>query len=217
MKKQQSQDFPRILNAKRPIVIDVGANRGQWASLLLSLIPGARIFAFEPNPTVFDELSNWAVHSGGEVTTHNLAISSRGGEVTSFFVMAGDQGSSLLRPLPGQPSMWLTESEEITVECVRLDEFLDEHIPSSERVEMLKVDAQGSDLDVLLSAGSQMNPQRIGAVHAELNFVDFYDGQNAYHEVFSFLDKKGYRLARLYPRYAHDGWLWAGDALFIPK
>lgn len=139
-----------------------------------------------------------------------------GGELT-FFLTEGDQGSSLLKPLPGQPSKWLTEQKTISVSSVRLEEFLDANISPEESVDLLKIDAQGADLDVISSAGSYLNPKSIKAIYTEINFVDFYEGQNSYHELFAFLDNAGYRLARLYPRYAHDGWLWAGDSLFIPK
>lgn len=129
----------------------------------------------------------------------------------------GDEGSSLLEPLPDSPSRWLTVREKITVKTARLDEFLKENLKAGENVRLLKTDAQGSDLDVLLSAGDYLKPGRIESVHAEINFNDFYHGQNRYHEVFAFLDRAGYRLARLYPTTAHDGWVWMGDALFVAK
>lgn len=98
-----------------------------------------------------------------------------------------------------------------------MDDFFGKHLEDGEQIRLLKTDAQGSDLDVLLSAGEYLCPAKITAVHAEINFNDFYHHQNKYHEIFALLDRAGYRLARIYPATAHDGWFWMGDALFIGK
>jgi FkbM family methyltransferase len=214
---QQALDFARILSGgAKPVVLDVGANRGQFAQRILSICPAAKVFSFEPNPNAFEELKTWINDSGQEISAHNLAISTRQGQ-SNFFVTQGDEGSSLLEPIPGQPSKWLTIREEITVQTIRLDHFLNDMLADNEQVKLLKIDAQGSDLNVLESAGKFLNPHWISAVHVEINFSNFYMGQNRYHEIFHLLDHSGYRLANLYPRTAHDGWLWMGDALFITK
>ena len=49
----------------------------------------------------------------------------------------------------------------------------------------------------------------------EINFATFYEGQQNYHEIFSVLDKAGYRMARFYSHRAHDEWLWWADLMFI--
>lgn len=131
--------------------------------------------------------------------------------------MEGDEGSSLLEPLPEQPSRWLTTREVINVATIRLDTSIERTFGGDSTVALLKVDAQGADLDVLASAGEFLTPGRIGAVHAEVNFRDFYKDQNAFWEVVRLLDERGYRIARIYDTTAHDGWWWMGDALLIPK
>lgn len=81
--KQQADDFLRVLGG-RPIVIDVGANRGQWAKRILTLNPLAKIFSFEPVPKPFSVLQSWANQVDAEVLAHNLAISSAGGGRKNF-------------------------------------------------------------------------------------------------------------------------------------
>src|SRR5688572_33443720 len=39
-----------------PLVIDVGANTGGYAGLVMSLMPAAEIYAFEPHPNAFQRL-----------------------------------------------------------------------------------------------------------------------------------------------------------------
>jgi FkbM family methyltransferase len=210
-----SSDVKRLLT-ETSIVLDVGANRGQFASEILSIVDVKKIFSFEPTPNSFQELEKLS-RSKDKIVPINAAVSTKSPFVT-FFVTSSDIGSSLLRPLPGQPSKWLDMEEEIIVGSIRLDDFLakefSDHIPP---IDLLKCDAQGADVDVLESAGEELNPARIKSVLVEVNFVEFYEGQGAYHEVFSLLDRRGYRLARLYLHRAHDDWLWMADALFIAK
>lgn len=86
----------------------------------------------------------------------------------TFFVTSGNEGSSLLEPLPNQPSKWLTVDKQVTVETIRLDDFLRQNnLATPGAVGLLKSDAQGSDHDVLLSAGDffksktyKVNPRR---------------------------------------------------------
>jgi hypothetical protein len=84
-------------------------------------------------------------------------------------------------------------------------------------VALLKSDAQGSDLDVILSAGEFLNPKFIKSILVEINFTNFYHGQQHYYNIFSTLDNAGYRMAWMYPHRAHDEWLWWADVLFIDK
>ena len=82
---------------------------------------------------------------------------------------------------------------------------------------MLKSDAQGNDLDVILSLGDFLKPNFVKAILVETNFTNFYHGQQNYYDIFSTLDNAGYRMAWMYPHRAHDEWLWCADVLFIGK
>jgi hypothetical protein len=99
-----------------------------------------------------------------------------------------------------------------------LDEFINTRVIGGEKkIDLLKSDAQGADLDVLRSAGEFLIPEKIRSVLVEINFANFYHGQNPYYDVLALLDRSGYKPARFYPYRAHDGWLWWADALFIGK
>ena len=135
-----------------------------------------------------------------------------------FYVTKSDIGSSLLKPIADQPSEWLTPSTQYAVDTVRLDSFIQRlSVEERSNISLLKSDAQGTDLDVLRSAGDYLTPNVIKSVLVEMNFHEFYHNQCTYGEIILLLDKAGYKLARLYPYRAHDNWLWWADALFIGK
>jgi FkbM family methyltransferase len=213
--RQLERDLRRVLD-EQSVIIDVGANRGQFAQEILGISPVRRIYSFEPVSAASNELEALAVLHP-EIVPIRKAVSTENGSA-SFFVTASDVGSSLLQPLPGQPSKWLTLEQEVKVETQRLDDFICNDLPDEFRqIALLKSDAQGSDLDVLRSAGEYLNPAHIRAVLVEINFSAFYQGQQLYHEIFALLEKAGYRMAWMYPHRAHDEWLWWADVLFIGR
>jgi FkbM family methyltransferase len=213
--QQLSNDLCRLLNSKS-VVIDVGANHGQFALQITALISIEKMYCFEPLPDAYSKLTSIS-RQHKEIIPICKAISIENG-TTSFYVTASDVGSSLLKPLPEQPSKWLTLEQEIQVKTQRLDSFLNSYFPGNEKkIALLKSDAQGADLDVLRSAGVYLKPAHINAVLVEINFHDFYQNQQPYHEIFGLLDNSGYRMARMYPHRAHDEWLWWADVLFIGK
>lgn len=212
--RQLHHDLQRIIPANS-VILDVGANRGQFAEEVLQVLPGVRIYSFEPVPEAYDKLTLLS-EKHPQVMPVKRAVSLRAGQST-FFVTASDVGSSLLEPLSNQPSQWLTLDKQISVETIRLDNFIEKESLALGGVSLLKSDAQGSDLDVILSMGDFLNPQFLQSILVEINFTKFYHGQQSYYDIFSALDSAGYRMAWMYPHRAHDEWLWWADILFIGK
>jgi FkbM family methyltransferase len=195
------------------IVLDVGANRGQFALDLLA-VQKSQIFCFEPLPEAFAHLEGLQkLHP--QITPIQMAVSNVSGQ-TEFHVTEGDAGSSLLAPVENQTSQWLTPSSAgpISIESTRLDEWIVSHDIGN--VELLKSDAQGFDGRVIESAGKFLSPDSIGAILVELNFHRFYEGQDSFYGISESLCTKGYFLAGMYRHYNRAGWLWWADGLFLP-
>jgi len=214
--KAMKRDLSRLLTPNSTI-LDIGANRGQFALEVLSVISEIKIYSFEPGYEAFNDLK--ALSSNyKQIIPIESAVSVKTGKAT-FYVTESDVGSSLLEPLPNQPSKWLTLAKKTTVNTTRLDDFINtEKLDDpNTAISLLKIDAQGADLDVIISAGKFLNPKSIKAILVESNFRIFYDSQQPFCESFAELDRNGYRLAWLYPYRAHDEWFWWADALFISK
>jgi len=82
------------------------------------------------------------------------------------------------------------------------------------RIDILKSDTQGFDLEVLRGAERSMKSGLVRLVLVEVNFVRLYDGQAEYGELMSFLHRMGFRLSAFYQwRYRGARAAWA-DALF---
>jgi FkbM family methyltransferase len=171
-------------------IVDVGANRGQFALVCRAKFPDARIVAFEPlrdAGTVFRSV--FAVD--GSTSLHEVAL---GVERTQarMHVSAADDSSSLLPIGQRQEALFpgTAESHTVDVNVVPLDAIV-----SASEIEspaLLKIDVQGFELEVLRGCRSLL-PQ-FDYVYVECSFVELYDNQAMAHEVIAWLAERGFRL-----------------------
>lgn len=148
--------------APRDVVLDLGANIGTFALYLQARAPGIRVHCFEPSASTREVLHRnvEANHLGESVRIYPYGVSDHRRMATLF---AGEQSgqSSLFGTAPpsGQAS-----TEE--VECLGLDEALD--LCEVDRVALLKIDTEGSEIDIVEGA-SAATWQRIERVVLEFH------------------------------------------------
>jgi FkbM family methyltransferase len=126
------------------VVLDVGANEGEYAALVDAIAPHLQIYAFEPHPQTFARLCNNV--RGKKISCHNVAVGSEAGHTALFdYTTDGTTHASLHRgvieEIHGKASVTLQ------VDSIRLDEFLRRQQISD--VLLLKIDTEGAELGVL--------------------------------------------------------------------
>lgn len=193
-------------------VVDVGANEGQFIHELRRVVP-VRAVCLEPGSDAFRRLHR-SVDDIDGIQALNIAASPISASA-EFFISSSDVGSSLLRPVPGQRSNWAQTVQVENVRTARLDELMQSE--AWPHIDLLKVDTQGSDFDVLESAGERLAGDSIGAVLVEVNFHEFYVGQQPFSRICRLMESRNYFLGELFRRYNRHGWLWYADALFLPR
>jgi FkbM family methyltransferase len=154
-------------------VIDVGANRGQFATSLRRIGFRGTIFSFEPVKKDFDVLAarfagdrNWR---GFQIALGATAGTAYINAIPSLSVM-----SSLLMPLQTDRTI-----EKEAVQIDRLDTILSDHFRSisSPRV-LLKMDTQGYDVECFKGATNVL--QNVFAIFSELSVKGIYAGAPHY-------------------------------------
>ncbi len=125
-------------------VIDLGANIGVYALYVSTVHPKARIYAVEPDPSNFSQLTRNVEVNGliGRIVPIHAAISAVDGEAKLFSNPFSSRGHSL---------MWGSGSG-IAVESLTLDTLLQRFEITS--CDMLKIDIEGAEYDALFSASS---------------------------------------------------------------
>lgn len=192
-------------------VVDVGANRGQFALLALSLFPGAPVHAFEPTPQPLRRLRAWAVGES-RLSLHEMALGAMSGQVLMHLSLS-DDNSSLHQPTDRQlaeyPATPLVDS--MMVRLARLDMVLSPaDLP---RPCLLKIDVQGHEREVLEGCGALLD--HIDHVLVECSYVELYQGQVLGDQLEAWLTERGLKQAGISHRsFGMDGTLLQADLLF---
>jgi FkbM family methyltransferase len=205
--EHESVTFPRDYDT----VIDVGANRGQFALFALHRFPRARVLCFEPLLEAHQKLTE-VVGDDPRVHIECCAVGSVDGSL-SLNVTRSDDSSSLLQPTALQlrtfPNTDSVSSLDVPVRT------LDDTIDAEEltRPFLLKIDVQGFELEVL--RGAQRLLKEDGDLLVESSFAELYAGQALANEVIAALWSQGYRLRGIFSLTTGlDGAPLQGDFLF---
>jgi FkbM family methyltransferase len=183
------------------IALDVGANRGQYASHLRQRGFAGIIHSFEPLSAPFAELARLAAGDARH-QVHQLAFSDVAGE-TEIFVGANDQTSSLRRPLDRENEADGIARAHAVAGCEiirteRLDDFLPAHGIDPAAC-FLKLDVQGHEMSVLQGAGALLG--RFPLLQMELSMRPIYAGETGFGEFVDFVQRQGFRVRALRPNY----------------
>jgi FkbM family methyltransferase len=210
-------DVLSILGDHVQCVFDVGAHVGQTAERLVSAFPRASIYSFEPDPHSFAMLRALA-DTNSRIEAVNAAVGDCDGDAT-FFVNRFDQTNSLLKADPGAhqyllDSSGLTPQSEVRVPVLTLDRFCAAR--GIDRIDVLKLDAQGYELRILDGAQQLLIRRAVPLIYLEVCFVRFYQGQPLFPDVYRYLFDRGYRLVWLYENNFHTHFYSLGaNAIFI--
>lgn len=182
------------------LVLDVGANRGQFAQALRAGGYAGRLVSFEPAAgprTLLEEAAAGDAH--WEV--RGCALGDADGEAVLHAVDAQSELGSL-RAASDFGRAWkdvMAQTRDETVEVRRLDGLWSHLAQGSERV-LLKLDTQGFDLAAFRGAGALVGPGGpVVAVLTEVACLPIYDGVPTLPEHLAELERSGWALAGLYP------------------
>lgn len=192
-------------------VLDIGANRGQFALFAMHRFPQASLMCFEPLPEPRRRLEAVAGRSA-RVRLFDFAIAALD-DVAPFHVSVADDSSSLLPIGPRQREEFPDSREQttITVQVRRLETVLrSEPLPHPV---LLKIDVQGSELDVLEGAGALL--ESVDVILIEASFLELYAGQALIDSVWEVLRARGFSCRGIWSvAYGHGGECLQGDLLF---
>lgn len=180
------------------LVIDVGANVGQFATNLRDGGYRGRIVSIEPvasNVAVLRE----AAAPDGDWSVHSFALGRESGEMT-INVPRNTLLSSFLAPNDYArhrfPDSELDGTELVAVH--RLDEVFDSLAePLVNPRTYLKMDTQGWDLEVLAGATGCLD--HVVGLQTEISMKPIYEGMPSYLESLARLDALGFGVTGFYP------------------
>lgn len=197
------------LNCKT--IVDIGANRGQFALVARNYFPEAIIMSFEPLPKPASIMN--LVFSDDDNTVLFQAAIGPTNIQCEMHISARDDSSSLLPISSLQEEIFPGTSEVGTVDVhvAPLSTFIGED--DIEGLALLKLDVQGFELDALHGCDSLL--PRFEWVYCECSFVELYSGQKLAADVIDWLSRKDFKIQGIYnPSYDNKGLAIQADFLF---
>ncbi|CAN5730473.1 FkbM family methyltransferase [soil metagenome] len=178
-----------LAQLKIDCVLDVGANRGQFAAELRGIGFTGRIISFEPIASEFQAMRE---HFQGDQawSGHQMALGSTE-QMMSITVPKLTVMSSLLESdYAGKDA----RKEQVAVR--RLDQLLPSLLPDFEHQRLfLKMDTQGFDLEVFKGAAGCLH--RVQGIQSELSVQPLYKNMPHYLEVLQCYEGAGFDLHNL--------------------
>jgi FkbM family methyltransferase len=157
--------FLRSLALQRgAVVLDVGANRGQYARLVKAAHPEATVFSFEPHPASFADLARVADELG--ITAINAACGAVEGS-TTLFDYADGGGTEHASVVPGVIEAHGGDAERHEVRMLALDAFCAAR--QIHAIDLLKIDVEGHELAVIEGASRLIARGAVPLIQFEFN------------------------------------------------
>lgn len=158
-----------------PVVFDVGANVGDYSSLVKQYMPSARVYAFEPAHTTYQQLVEHLDQAGSGVKPYNIGFSDSEKQVELYSYAIEGQEASLLSSIDQRRPTQVVEvktSASERIEVSTIDAFCaTERI---DRIDFLKLDVEGHELSVLRGAGGMLAEGAISMIQFEFGPANIY-------------------------------------------
>jgi len=221
IRKPKSPSYTLLGLRKLPIraIIDIGANQGQFAKMVLDVFPDASLYCFEPLPAPFNKLRLWAEQQRNrKIVTYNVALGDSEGEAKFFNHINYSPSSSFLETTEICENLYpFTHAQSCTiVKVTTLDRWFENESPFLSQEILLKLDVQGFEDRVI--RGGQDTFKKAKACIIEVSLDKLYKNQATFQNLSNSLYKFGYEYAgNLHQFYANDGHVIFIDAIFRRK
>ena len=187
------------------LLIEVGAFDG--SDSLRFHNNGFKVFTFEPKKDLYQAL----VNRTSQLTNYTVipkAVSLTNG--TTLFHICKSGGASSILPFRSDEELNKTWTESRTdihysgvsyeVSTTRLDTFIEENNLETTPIDYIHIDAQGVDLECLMSLGKYINNVKEGVVETVLDQTkSIYSEQkiNTFENLKQFLDENGFSIEKI--------------------
>lgn len=200
-------DIEKRYGAKNlKVVFDVGANVGQSALAYAEGFPSAEVYSFEPVSATYHQLCA-NTRSVPRIRAYQLAMGSATGQ--SVIHVRDESVKSSLRHQSA-------ESHPETIQVETIADFATLHNLS--RIDLLKIDTEGFDLEVLAGAGSALEQGRISLVQTECQILPRSSYFVSLNAVAEYLQRFRYELLGIYeqqPEWGGENILCYCNAVFV--
>jgi FkbM family methyltransferase len=176
-------------------IMDVGANIGQFLLVALAELAGRvyRVHCFEPARAAYAGLAA-AYGDRADVILNRLALGRRDGMATLHYDRRGSGLASLTRRHVEHLGIVFNDAEEVMMDT--LDQYCGR--AGIERIDLLKIDVEGHELDVLVGGQRMFAKGGVSIVTFEFGGCNV-DSRSFWRDFYSWFDGVGMSVYRVTP------------------
>ncbi len=176
------------------VIIDGGANIGDYSLIFNQMIPGCKIFAFEPVKSTYNELKvRIKEHKNIEPIEKGLYSDNCTKEINLFDLRTHSSHSTLydiknsFRPI-----------DKCFIDLVRGDDFMEEK--GIDKIDYLKLDIEGAEYDAILGFEKHFRAKKIKAVQFEFGYINI-STKKLLIDFYTLFEDYGYTVGKIFPKY----------------
>ena len=175
-------------------IFDIGANKGQFYNLALETMSSSdfSIHCFEPGKETFKSLSK--LNRDNRVKFNNIGIGNDKGHMTLYYDTPGSGLASLTKRKLDHFGIKFNESETVQIETI--DNYCNEN--NIERINLLKIDIEGHELDALAGAKKMLSNNAIDIITFEFGGCNI-DTRTFFQDFWYFFLEVNMKLFRITP------------------
>ena len=183
-------------------VFDVGANQGYWSINTKSLLPDAKFYLFEASYYYKQRLQDTGLEFYIELLSDEV------GKEIDFYDSTAS-GESYYK----ENTIWNINYTPIKKISNTLDNMVKTH--NLPHPEFIKLDTQGSELDILKGASNLMKDVKV--ILTEMPIMQYNDGAPSMSEYLEYFDKMGFYPMNVEQTHFIDNLLVQIDIVFLRK
>lgn len=210
LSQPHAAEYIAILPIRPRIIVDIGANHGDWTwSLLRILGDDTEFHLFEPTPELYEKLRR-RFTDYSNVHIHALAVSDRQG-IAKFHIANEDTLSSLERldtkAFPSSVTTILTEVQTDTLDHIHAT------ILNNANIDLLKIDTQGHEETIIAAARKTL--AHTHALQVEWSVIPIYENGTDFISLHKTIVNNGLVLGCILSQQRWGHQLSWGDALYV--
>lgn len=163
-------------------IFDVGANIGQTVERMKKIFNFKEMHCFEPNVKAFQKLQKY---SSDKIIVNNFALGNKE-YIRDFYNYPKSSSSSFFKINKKSSIYEINQNYHIDKILIKK---LDDYINSKniKRVNILKIDTQGFEVEVLKGAENLIKEKKIDFIETELNLGFQYENKTSFFDIESLL------------------------------
>jgi len=180
-------------------IFDVGANHGEWSTMVNNIFPEAKIHSFEVLPSTYKHLIE-ACKGIKNIQCHEFGLSDSD-QILEATISSASDGLTTLVP-DFTEEFHSAPVSHTTVQTKNGGSFCD--TKNIEQIDLLKIDVEGYENKVLLGLEGMIKQGKVKIIQFEYGFINVKTHFLLY-DFYEFFKQHNMRVGKIYPSYVDFG------------